>query len=75
MLKRVGSSVSQAAVLLEELTEGIAAAAVEGASMVSKGRQGADVGPQVAVELLWRLRHLGLSDAAEGTEVFNAAQQ
>lgn len=69
MLKRVGSSVSQATVLLDELTEGIAAAAVEGASVVSRGRQGGDVGPQVAVELLWRLRHLGLSDKAEGTKV------
>ncbi len=69
MLKRVGSSVSQATVLLDELTEGIAAAAVEGASVVSRGRQGGDVGPSVAVELLWRLRHLGLSDKAEGTKV------
>ncbi len=69
MLKRVGSSVSQATVLLEELTEGIAAAAVEGASVVSRGRQGGDVGPSVAVELLWRLRHLGLSNTAEGTKV------
>ncbi len=69
MLKPVGSSVSQATVLLDELTEGIAAAAVEGASVVSRGRQGGDVGPQVAVELLWRLRHLGLSDKAEGTKV------
>ena len=69
MLKRVGLSVSQATVLLEELTEGIAAAAVEGASVVSRGRQGGDVGPSVAVELLWRLRHLGLSDKAEGTKV------
>ena len=66
MLKRVCSSVSQATVLLDELTEGIAGAAVEGASLVSRGRQGGDVGPSVAVELLWRLRHLGLS---EGTKV------
>lgn len=69
MLKRVCSSVSQATVLLDELTEGIAGAAVEGASLVSRGRQGGDVGPSVAVELLWRLRHLGLSDKAEGTKV------
>ncbi|DBB01874.1 TPA: hypothetical protein ACH3X1_000476 [Trebouxia sp. C0004] len=69
MLKHVGSSVSQATVLLEELTEGMAAAAVEGASVVSRGRQGGDVGPSVAVELLWRLRHMGLSDKAEGTKV------
>ncbi len=60
---------SQATVLLEELTEGIAAAAVEGASVVSRGRQGGGVGPQVAIELLWRLRHMGLSGAAEGTKV------
>ena len=69
MLKRVSASVSQATVLLEELAEGMAAAAVEGASVVSRGRQGGDVGPQVAVELLWRMRHLGLSDAAEGIKV------
>lgn len=69
MLKRTGSSVSQATVLLEELTEGIAAAAVEGASVVSRGRQGGDVGPSVAVELLWRLRHLGLPNKAEGIKV------
>lgn len=69
MLKRVSESVSQAAVLIEDLTEDVAAAAVEGASMVSRGRQGGDVGPQVAIELLWRLHHMGLSDKAEGAQV------
>ena len=69
MLKRVSTSVSQAAVLVEDLTEDVAAAATEGASMVSRGRQGGDVQPQVAIELLWRLRHMGLSDKAEGAQV------
>ena len=69
IVKRVGGAVGGATVLLEDLAEGVAAAAVEGASIVSRGRQGGDVGPQVAVELLWRLRHMGLSDAAEGPKV------
>ena len=69
MLKRVSTSVSQAAVLIEDLTEDVAAAATEGASMVSRGRQGGDVQPQVAIELLWRLRHMGLSHKAEGAQV------
>lgn len=69
ILKRLSSSVSQAAVLLEDLTESVAAAAVEGASKVSKGRQGGDVGPQVAVELVWRLQHLGLSDDSQAVKV------
>ena len=69
MLKRVSTSVSQAAVLIEDLTEDVAAAATEGASMVSRGRQGGDVQPQVAIELLWRLHHMGLSDKAEGAQV------
>lgn len=69
MLKRVSTSVSQAAVLIEDLTEDVATAATEGASMVSRGRQGDDVQPQVAIELLWRLRHMGLSEKAEGAQV------
>ena len=55
--------------LLEDLTEGVAAAAVGGASKVSRSRQGGDVGPQVAVELLWRLQHLGLADSNEAVKV------
>lgn len=69
MLKRVSTSASQAAVLIEDLTEDVAAAATEGASTVSRGRQGGDVQPQVAIELLWRLHHMGLSHKAEGVQV------
>ena len=71
ILKRVSTSVSQAAVLVEDLTEDVAAAATEGASLVSRGRQGVDVSPQVAIELLWRLRHMGLSDKTEGAQVLH----
>lgn len=73
ILKRLGTSVSQAAVLMEDLTEGVAAAAVGGASKVSRSRQGGDVGPQVAVELLWRLQHLGLADNNQAVK--DAGQQ
>ena len=69
MLKRVSTSASQAAILIEDLTEDVAAAAAEGASMVSRGRQGGDVQPQVAIELLWRLHYMGLSHKAEGAQV------
>ena len=69
ILKRLSASVSQAAVLLEDLTEAVAAAAVKGASAVSRGRQGVDVGPQVAVELLWRLQYLGLSESNPAVQV------
>ena len=69
ILKRISASVSQAAVLVEDLTEEVAAAVVEGASRVSRGRGGGDVEPQVAVELLWRLNHLGLSQQADGVMV------
>ncbi|KAL3158795.1 hypothetical protein ABBQ32_011522 [Trebouxia sp. C0010 RCD-2024] len=68
ILKRVSTSVSQAAVLVEDLTEDVAAVATQGASLVSRGRQGVDVTPQVAIELLWRLRHMGLSDRTEGAQ-------
>ena len=71
ILKRVSTSVSRAAVLVEDLTEIVAAAATEGASLVSRGRQGVDVSPQVAIELLWRLRHMGLSDKTEGAQVLH----
>lgn len=69
IFKRISASVSQAAVLIEDLTEDVAAAATEGASLVSRGRQGVDVTPQVAIELLWRLHHMGLSEKTQGAQV------
>lgn len=75
MLKRVSTAVSQAAVLVEDLTEDVAAAATEGASLVTRGRQAGDVRPDMAIEFLWRLQHMGLSAKAEGVQVSSTTQK
>ena len=36
---------------------------------MSRGKQGGNVGAQVAVELLWRLQHLGLADSNQAVKV------